>query len=62
MQFNKMVAVRGNVKIHGLQPPYSAASCSQLKCSKSYTRLLNAAAIWLQAVMSSDASPYVLML
>ena len=43
-----------NVKIDSLQPPYSAASCSQFIWEK-----LNIAALWLQpAVMDFDVSPY----
>ena len=29
-QMNKRLGIRGDVKINWLQPPYSAASCSQL--------------------------------
>ena len=48
------VPLRGNVKIRRLQPPFSAANLYR----GSYTKQLNAAALWLQlAVMNFDVSP-----
>ena len=33
---HSLIMVRGNVNIHWLQPPYSAAGCSQLIYEKVY--------------------------
>ena len=51
-------SLRGDVKIHWLQPHIQQPAAANLY-RKSYTQLLNAAAFWLQpTVMNFDVSPY----
>ena len=60
--FSNKLQLRGDVKIIWLQPPYSAASCSQFMKEKLYITW-NAAEFWLQPVlMSFDVSPYLFVM
>ena len=58
IRLKDMGQFRGDVEMNWLQPPYSAASCSQ-HYTKCHILLFNAAAFWLQpAVMNFDIFPY----